>query len=107
MIKKYVNFFMVFGIASIILVAFGIGSGEVSSIALASEATNIANLAAKLGISLSSAGVVINLVSGGATVWTIISLVFGVTGAGLALAGGIAGIKYAIKHQGKDAAAAW
>ena len=97
MIKKSVN----------LIVVFGIGSGDVSSVILASESTNIANLAAKLGISLSSAGVVINLVSGGATAWTIISLVFGVTGAGLALAGGIAGIKYVIKQRGKDAAAAW
>ncbi|WP_396022506.1 uberolysin/carnocyclin family circular bacteriocin [Bacillus cereus group sp. BfR-BA-01379] len=43
----------------------------------------------------------------GSTIMTIVSIVTAVTGTGLIAAGGIAGIKYVIKKQGKDKAAAW
>jgi circularin A/uberolysin family circular bacteriocin len=64
-------------------------------------------LASKLGLTNLSANRIVYLIDTGSTIMTIVSIVTAVTGAGLIAAGGIAGIKYVIKKQGKDKAAAW
>lgn len=65
------------------------------------------NLAAKLGIKLSTAGLAIDLLSGGSTVWAVIGIIFGASGAGVAVSAAIFTAKAMIKKKGKDVAKAW
>ncbi|HHA6632193.1 MULTISPECIES: circular bacteriocin, circularin A/uberolysin family [Staphylococcus] len=104
--KKFLSYGAVLLIASILVAALGTFTAEITS-ASSGVSVEFANLATKLGIGQSTAGYIISLINNGSTIWSIASLVAGVSGAGLLAAGGIQGIKYAIKKKGADAAAAW
>lgn len=64
-------------------------------------------LAAKLGIKLTTAGVIIDLLAGGSTVWAVVAIVFGISGAGVAVTAAITAAKSLIKTKGKEVAKAW
>ncbi|MED4978064.1 MULTISPECIES: uberolysin/carnocyclin family circular bacteriocin [Heyndrickxia] len=77
----------------------GVSSVEISNVG--------AHLAAKLGIKLSTAGLAIDLLSGGSTVWAVIGIIFGASGAGVGVSAALFAAKAMIKKKGKDVAKAW
>ncbi|MCO6330801.1 MULTISPECIES: uberolysin/carnocyclin family circular bacteriocin [Staphylococcus] len=103
--KSLFKYGMIFVAASLLVVLFGTLTGDISG--ASSSSMEFANFATKVGVSDATAGKVIDLVSAGSTVASIVSAVAGVTGAGLIAAGGIQTVKYMIKKKGKDKAAAW
>jgi len=65
--------------------------------------SSFAWLATKLGIKQATAGLIIDLVSGGSTLWSIVAAVAGLSGA----IGGITAIKAVIQNSGRKYAIAW
>ncbi|WGD98124.1 circular bacteriocin, circularin A/uberolysin family [Bacillus safensis] len=73
----------------------------VTSVAFISVSQNF--LVAKLGIEISTAETIADLIMAGGTVATIIGIVGATTGVGLALAGAIGALKAIAKAQGRKA----
>ena len=97
--KSLFKYGMIFVAASLLVVLFGTLTGDISGIS--SSSMEFANFATKVGVSDATAGKVIDLVSAGSTIASIVSAVAGVTGAGLIAAGGIQTVKYMIKKKVK------
>jgi circularin A/uberolysin family circular bacteriocin len=85
--------------------SFGLMAVEFSLIAGAEPI--FAQLATQLGISQAAAGLAIDLISGGAGVWSVVAAVAGLSGAGLIAVGGISAVRAVIRNQGRDFAVSW
>ncbi|MFG6147741.1 uberolysin/carnocyclin family circular bacteriocin [Halobacillus sp. B23F22_1] len=104
--RMNVGVFTTVVLSSVLVLLFGLATMQVSGVAV-DGGSMFGFLATKLGVTQSTASAVINMVNSGSTILTIVSVIAGVSGAGLLAAGGISGIKYVIKKRGTDAAAAW
>lgn len=93
-------------LASLLTFALGLMSAQVTT-EIGTVNSSFALLATKLGIKQATAGLIIDLVSGGSTLWSIVAAVAGISGAGLIAIGGITAIKAVIKKSGRDFAIAW
>ncbi|MDI0275114.1 circular bacteriocin, circularin A/uberolysin family [Bacillus safensis] len=94
-------------VATIVSLMFGLMATQLAAAPAAEIQTTFSMLATKLGISQATAGVVIDMIAGGSTLWTIVAAVAGLSGAGLIAVGGITAIKAVIKQNGKKFAVSW
>lgn len=105
-IKLNMQQIVVASIVSLLLLSLALSSVQLGVTPVEMSTVGV-ELAAKLGIKMSTAGLAIDLLSGGSTVWAIIGIIFGASGAGIGVTAAIIGAKAIIKNQGKKAATAW
>ncbi|WP_077622619.1 uberolysin/carnocyclin family circular bacteriocin [Sediminibacillus massiliensis] len=110
MINNSVNFNMkkvlLLSFISVIGLAFSLTAMQVGGSPVVASNFGV-ELAGKLGISMATAGKTIDLLAGGSTVWSVIAIIFGASGGGIAVSAAIFTAKNLIKKEGKDMAAAW
>lgn len=92
-------------LSAALILSFGLVAADPS--VAANTQPFFAHLATQLGVSQASAGLAIDIISGGAGIWSVVAAVAGLSGAGLIAVGGLAAIKQVIKNEGKDFATSW